>query len=200
MSDRPRISGKDAANIALEARTRGPVRLEASGDAESANVVPSGSLPIALEMGSGERKPPPRIRKPSAGNDRCLAPTPDLESHRARLRQSLGNTMSDEFVDVMLGKLVEALRPGPFDQLEEATLNAGLALVDSVGPRSELEALLAVQIVATGFSGMRFLRQSQRHMVEDYIDVYGAYAIKLLKLQNDLIHTLEHFSIRLGVA
>jgi len=55
--------------------------------------------------------------------------------------------------------------------------------------RSELEAMLAVQIVATGFSGMRFLRQSQRHMTEDYIDVYGAYAIKLLKLQNDLIHT-----------
>jgi len=191
MSERPRISGKDAANIALEARTRGPVRLEASGDPESANVVALGSPPTALGMGAGERKPPPRIRKPSAGNDRCLAPTPDLEGHRARLRESLGNTMSDEFVDVMLGKLVEALRPGPFDQLEEATLNAGLALVDSVGPRSELEALLAVQIVATGFSGMRFLRQSQRHMMEDYIDVYGTYAIKLLKLQNELIHTLD---------
>ncbi len=32
--------------------------------------------------------------------------------------------MSDEFVDVILGKLVEALRPGLYDQLEEATLNA----------------------------------------------------------------------------
>jgi hypothetical protein len=189
MSERPRISGKDAANIALEARTRGPVRLEAPG--ESTNAVASGSAPSALEIGPAERKPPPRIRKPSAGNDRCLAPTLDLEGHRARLRESLGNTMSDEFVDVMLGKLVEALRPGPFDQLEEATLNAGLALVDSVGPRSELEALLAVQIVATGFSGMRFLRQSHRHMMEDYIDVYGAYAVKLLKLQNELIHTLD---------
>jgi hypothetical protein len=29
--------------------------------------------------------------------------------------------MSDEFVDVMLGKLVEALRPGPFDKLDEPT-------------------------------------------------------------------------------
>ena len=191
MSERSRISGKDAANIAFEARSRGPVRLEASGDPESANVVALGSPPTALEIGVGERKPPPRIRKPSAGNDRCLAPTPDLEGHRARLRESLGNTMSDEFVDVMLGKLVEALRPGPFDQLDEATMNAGLALVDSVGPRSELEALLAVQIVATGFSGLRFLRQSQRHMMEDYIDVYGTYAIKLLKLQNELIHTLD---------
>src|SRR5262249_3864888 len=86
MSERPRISGKDAANIAFEARTRGPVRLEASGDPESGSVVALGAPPTALEMGAGERKPPPRIRKPSAGNDRCLAPTPDLEGHRARLR------------------------------------------------------------------------------------------------------------------
>jgi hypothetical protein len=191
MSERPRISGKDAANIAFEACRRGPVRLEASGDPESANVVALGAPPTAPEMCARERKPPPRIRKPSAGNDRCLAPTPDLEGHRARLREALGNTMSDEFVEVMLGKLVEALRPSPFDLLEEATLNASLALVDSMRPRSELEALLAVQIVATGFSGLRFLRQSHRHMTEDYIDVYGSYALKLLRLQAELIQTLD---------
>ena len=34
--------------------------------------------------------------------------------------------MSDEFVDVILGKLLEALRPGLYDQLEEATLNAAV--------------------------------------------------------------------------
>jgi hypothetical protein len=52
----------------------------------------------------------------------------------------------------MLGKLVEALRPSPFDQLQESTLNAGLATLYSMKPQSELEALLAVQIIATGFS------------------------------------------------
>jgi hypothetical protein len=35
-----------------------------------------------------------------------------MESHRKRLREAFGNTMSDEFVDVLLGKLAEALRPG----------------------------------------------------------------------------------------
>jgi hypothetical protein len=78
--------------------------------------------------------------------------------------------MSDEFVEVILGKLVEALRPSPFDQLDEPTLNAGLALISSIEPRSEMEALMAVQIVATGFSGLRFLRQSHRHMTEEFID------------------------------
>jgi hypothetical protein len=35
--------------------------------------------------------------------------------------RAFGNTLSDEFVDVLLGKLAEALRPGPFDALEEPT-------------------------------------------------------------------------------
>ncbi len=142
-------------------------------------------------MALGERKPPPRVRKPSPADDRCLAPTPDLEAHRARLRQALGDTLSDEVVEVFLGQLVQALRPSPFDQLEEATLNAALALVCSVRPRSELEAQLALQAVAVGFAGMRFLRLSQRHLTQDHVDVYGSYAIKLLKLQNDLIQTLD---------
>jgi hypothetical protein len=191
MTDRHRISGKDATYVALEASKRGPVCLEPSGEAAPAQVIDLSMRSSGPETTPGERTPPPRLRKPSPGNDKCLAPTQDLEGHRARLRKSFGETMSDEFVDVMLGKLVEALRPSPYDQLEEATLNAGLALVDSVRPRSELEALLAIQIVATGLSGMRFLRQSHRQMTEDYIDVYGAYAIKLLKLQNDLIQTLD---------
>ena len=51
------------------------------------------------------------------------------------MREAFGNTLSDEFVDVILGKLVEALRPGLYDQLEEATLNAALATIDSMQPR-----------------------------------------------------------------
>jgi hypothetical protein len=114
-----------------------------------------------------------------------------LEGHRKRLREAFGDTMSDEFVDVILGKLVEALRPGLYDQLEEATLNAALAIINSMHPQSELEVLLAVQIIAAGFAGLRFLRQSYRHMTEEHIDVYGGYAIKLFRLQNEMIQTFD---------
>ena len=114
-----------------------------------------------------------------------------MESHRARLREAFGNTLSDEFVEFLLGKLMEALRPSPFDKLEEPTLNAALALITSIQARSEMEALIAVQIVATGLSGLRFLRQSQHHMSEDFIDVYGSFSIKLLKLQNELLQALD---------
>lgn len=67
---------------------------------------------------------PPRVRKPRRDNDRYVAPpTVDLEDLRARLREAFGNTASDEFVGVMMRKLIVAL--SPFGDLEEATLNAG---------------------------------------------------------------------------
>jgi hypothetical protein len=44
-------------------------------------------------------------------------------------------------------------------------INAALAIIDSMQCRSELEALMAVEIVATEFSGLRFLRQSHKNQV-----------------------------------
>ena len=183
---KPRISGKEAAYVALEALKRRPIQLQALDGVQEPGValVPAGGA-------DQERKAPPRVHKPSPHNDLCVAPTPDLESHRRCLREAFGNTMSDEFVDVILGKLMEALRPGPFDQLEEPTLNAALAMIASMQPQSELQALLAVQIIATGFSGLRLLRQSQEHMTDTYINLYGPYAIKLLRLQNEMIQTFD---------
>ena len=144
-----RISGKEAARVAEDMAKPGPIRVVAASEAQEA--------PGALVPSPGselDRKMPPRVRKPLPRNDQWKAPTPDLEGHRKRLREALGNTLSDEFVDVILGKLVEALRPGLYDQLDEATLNAALATIDSMQPRSELQALLAVQIIATGFAGL----------------------------------------------
>jgi hypothetical protein len=186
----PRISGKDATHVAMEASKRRPVRIEAP-EPGITNAVPS--LSDAPQKAGDERKRPPRVRKPSPANDRFLAPTADLEGYRARLREAFGNTMSDEFVEVMLGKLTEALRPGPFDRLEEPTMNAALAIIDAMQPQSELQVLLAVEIIAAGLSGLRFLRQSQTHMTADYIEVYGNYAIKLLRLQNEMIQTFDRY-------
>ena len=188
-----RISGKDATNAALEAQKYGPIAI---GPAEQAapneGISDKAHVPAVEGRNSAEtRRAPPRVRKPSPQNDQYLAPTSEVEGYRARLQQAFGNTMSDEFVDVMLGKVVEALKPSPFDQLEEATFNAALAIIDSMQCRSELEALIAVEIIATGFSGLRFLRQSHKSMTEEYISVYGNYASKLLRLQLNLMQALD---------
>ncbi|HYV32145.1 MAG TPA: hypothetical protein VEO53_13710 [Candidatus Binatia bacterium] len=187
---KPHIDGKDATRVAAEAAKRGPIRVHA---AQTQDVASPGAPPppAPLAVHTDGRKAPPRLRKLSPHNDQCVAPTSHFESHRARLREVFGNTLSDEFVEVLLGKLMEALRPNPLDKLEEPTLNGALALITSIQPRSEMEALIAVQIVATGLSGLRFLRQSQHHMSEDFIEVYGGYAIKLLKLQTELLQALD---------
>src|SRR5947208_13277626 len=75
--------------------------------------------------------------------------------------------------------------------LERGTLNAAIAVVASVKPQTELEALLAVQIVATGFAGLKFLQRGQSHLEEAYISVYGGYSTRLLRLQLDLIQALD---------
>jgi hypothetical protein len=187
---RRHISGREATYMAIESDKRGPVKIEplpldgAAGHA----AITTGS---AITKVSAGRRAPPRVRKPQPNNDRCVAPTPDLETHRAELRQAFGDTLSDEFAELMLGKLAAALRPGPHDNLDEATLNGAIVVISSINPRTELQALIAVQIAATGFAGLKFLRQSQKHMDETYIDVYGGYAAKLFRLQLDMIRTLD---------
>ena len=184
------ISGREAVYMAIESDKRRPVRLEPlpSDSATSPLSTTNGSAVMAT---SAPRKAPPRVRKPSLNNDRCVAPTPDQEAHRGALRQAFGDTLSDEFAEVMLGKLITALRPGPFDHLDEATLNAAIALISSIAPETELQALLAVQIAATGFAGLKFLRQGQTHMDETYIGVYGGFATKLFRLQLEIIQALD---------
>jgi hypothetical protein len=192
---RRHISGLEATRMAIESDKRGPVKIEplpADGAASAASMTTGSAAPVpAIPQANALRKAPPRVRKPSRNHDQCVAPTPDLEAHRGALRLAFGNTLSDEFAEFMLGKVITALRPGPFDHLDEATLNAAIALIASVNPQTELQALLAVQIVTTGFTQLKFLSLSQRHLDEIYIDVYGGYAAKLLRLQLDLVQALD---------
>ena len=66
--------------------------------------------------------------------------------------------------------------------MDEATLNAALAVIASFGPKSELEAFLGTQAVIAGFSALRMLELSQRHLGEENIAVYGTFAGKLLRI------------------
>jgi hypothetical protein len=191
-----RISGKEATYVAMAAGKYPPVQIDRPDEPSQSEktIEATSNLPARLNgapEADSQRKAPPRVRKPSPIHNQYLAPTADLESYRIQLREAFGNTMSDEFVNVMLGKVIEALKPNPFDQLEEATLNSALAIIASARCRSELEALIALQIVATGFAGLRFLRQSQHSMTEEYIGTYGPYANKLLRLELDLIQALD---------
>jgi hypothetical protein len=183
------IRGRAATNVAIENDKRRPIALEPTSTGMTA--LPSTTaVPAKMENRTTSRTAPPRVRKPSRQSDQVYAPTGDLEGHRAALRSVFG-TVSEDFSQTMFGKLVALLRPNPFEDLDEATLNAAIALVASMHPQSELEALLAVEIAGTAFAGQKFLRQSQHHLDENYINVYGNYAIKLHRLQLEMIQALD---------
>ena len=185
--DEKHIRGRDAARMAVENDKRRPIALE---PAPSGAVDAVSESHVPVEANTHARTAPPRVLKPSRMHDQVNAPSPDLEGHRASLRRVFG-TLSEEYSQTMFGKLVAALRPNPYEHLDEATLNAAIALVASMKPETELQALLAVEIAAIGFAGHKFLRQSQHHLDEIYINVYGNYAIKLLRLQLDMIRALD---------
>jgi hypothetical protein len=187
MAKEKHIPGRDAARMAEENDKRRPIALDPTPEG-SVGLASDPHVPAVITAHS--RTPPPRVLKPSRLNDQVCAPTPDLESHRAALRRVFG-TLSEDYSQTMFGKLIAALRPNPHEQLDEATLNAAIALVSSMEPKTELQALLAVEIAAIGFAGHKFLRQSQHHLDEVYIGVYGNYAIKLLRLQLDMIRALD---------
>lgn len=177
-----RIRGRDAAWAAVKMAERRSVPLQATD-------VVGPHLPVLVV--EGHRKRAPRVRKPSSSHDAIHAPTGDTDAHRAELREAFGETLSDQFVEVMMGKLISGLRPNPFDVLEEATLNAAIAVITSVKTTSELEALLATQAAVAGFSAFRMLELSQRHLGEENIAVYGTFAVKLIRLQNEMIETIN---------
>jgi hypothetical protein len=181
------ITGLEAARLADDHAHREPVRLLSSKSGDAKQLV-GASSPSADQLA---KKAPPRLAKLSGRGDVVVAPPAELEEHKAALRHVFGETLSDEFVDVMLTKLVSALRPGPHDALEEGTLNAAIALIASVQPQSELEAIIAVQIAATAFTSLKFLQHSQQHLDETFIGVYGGYATRLFRLQLELIQTLD---------
>lgn len=176
-----RIRGGDAARAAVSMSKRLPVALQPCGAGDP-------SLP---EQESVRPQRPPRVRKPSPQHDVVYAADSDLDAHRAELRASFGETTSDQFVEVMMGKLISGLRPNHFDVLPEATLNAAIAMIDSLKPASEFQALMATQMVIAGFSALRMQELSQRHLGEENIAVYGGYANRLIKLQNEMLQAFD---------
>jgi hypothetical protein len=182
MPRRRHIEGLEAARLANEKRD--PVRLLPSQSGEK-------QLDKTIIADEAVKTAPPRVGKLGHRGDMIPAPKAELQVHKAAFREVFGQTLSDEFVDEMLTQLVTVLAPGPWDTLEPATLNAAIALIASVKPQTELEALLAVQIAATGFASLKFLKLGQRHLEDAYIDVYGGYGTRLLRLQLELIQALD---------
>jgi len=164
-TSKSRISGKEATYVAMAAGKYSPVQIGAPVDPpqslEPTQTTPNLPAPIDRERDSDvQRKPPPRVRKPSPNNNQCLAPTADIEGFRARLREAFGNTMSDEFVGVMLA----APRPALVIHVGRPRLwgEQGVECTAAQTARAGLP-VIATAISSTGYGRARAKKRAKRH-------------------------------------
>ena len=75
-------------------------------------------------------------------------PHTDQAGWQAQIKAAFG-TVSGAFVDAEISRLLTALRASRDDLPLETKINAALAVIEGIGPRNEVEAMLAVQMAVT---------------------------------------------------
>lgn len=93
-----------------------------------------------------------------------------------RLMDALGTT-SPEFVDGMMVNLLTYF-DAPTDRRMTREMNTALAVLDGLKPEGEVEAMLALQMVAANDAAMKCLAQINRPAMAE---TYGPLAIKLMR-------------------
>jgi hypothetical protein len=136
--------------------------------------------------------PAPRAKLDTREPGSCaIAPDhPDARVWQAILDAAFGTT-EPAFRDRLLGQLLNTLRHGTERPLNEALVNSALATMHAIAPRSELEAMLAAQMVATHTIALDFLGRAARVEYRGTLQDYGNLAIKLLRTHTAQLEALQ---------
>jgi len=109
----------------------------------------------------------------------AAAPHSDEVGHSAVLLDVFGTT-SSSFLSWSMGELEAATRRRGTERGEQASsFNAGLALVQAVGPQDELEAALASQMAASHALAMEMLCRGRSTESPEHMAMYANLAVKL---------------------
>lgn len=101
----------------------------------------------------------------------------DEQGHSTMVVEAFATT-SDDFATLGLAHLANTTNPGG-GQATSQELNSGLALMGAIAPRDELEAALAMQMVATHELAMLMLTRSRSAGYVEQVREYGNLATKL---------------------
>ena len=123
--------------------------------------------------------------------------------HTMRLMRAFCST-SPDFINYMVGKLASLLRGS--GGLTAEALNGALAFIDSVNPKSETEAMLAMQMFAVNDAAIRALRTSSASEWADTVYQFGNLSVKMMrtfalqaeamaKLQRGGVQTVRHIHV-----
>jgi hypothetical protein len=116
-------------------------------------------------------------------NDGVLQIGPSHLDHAgfvARLLDSFG-TESQAFTNQAIGRLSAIMRCKGSAIPTETELNAGLAAIDGMRPADEMEAMLAIQMVATHETAMEMLTRAKQAEFMPQLQECGSLAVKLMR-------------------
>jgi len=102
-------------------------------------------------------------------------------------------TVSTEVAECLLAHLADGLRPKGVTQIDAKKLNAALAVLSSLEPRDEIEAMLIAQMVVTHDAAMDMLRQCRQTEFAPAFDRWGNMATKLLRTYAAQLEALKRY-------
>jgi hypothetical protein len=114
-------------------------------------------------------------------DDKVDAPHSDATGHAVQLL-NLAGSRSHDFMSVFLGGLEAATRPrGESRGESEVGLNAGIAFVEAVSPRDEVEAALALQMAGVHSLTAELLGRAKTTETTSATALYAGLSVKLMR-------------------
>ncbi|WP_164712612.1 hypothetical protein [Methylobacterium currus] len=116
-------------------------------------------------------------------------PHSDTAGHLLHCLDTFG-TASSDFASNAVTQLGSVLREEKQELPTEQALNAGLAAVSGIAPQDEIEAMLAVQMVATHDVAMKALRKLAYTSDVDRMEKFGNIATKMMRTYTTQLEAL----------
>jgi hypothetical protein len=160
--------GITALNTRKKAELAAPLQSEAKAIAD------------AQDRMAGRR---PRIEasvKSENGVMKIGAPHSDTTGFVAQLYDCFG-TGSAAFAEQAIARLAAIISAKGSASPTQTELNAVLAAIDGIRPTDEIEAMLAVQMVAAHETAMEMLRRAKQAESTPRLQEFGSLAVKLLR-------------------
>ena len=133
-----------------------------------------------------------RIAVKAAGDNGVLRISPphsDDAGFATRLLDAFG-TKSPAFAKRAMERLGAVMRPGGSALPTQTDFNAALAAIDGIRPGDEIEAMLAVQMVATYETAMDMLLRAKQADLMPTLQECGSLAVKLLRTYTAQVEAL----------
>jgi hypothetical protein len=168
---------------AINRKTEARKRTNAEGSADRAEGAPTPQQRAVIERYlklSASRPSAPRLSVKSKPNQPLEVSQPS-SADGAGLALAFGTT-EGEVASILLNSLINAACDGtPGNPPSEQDVNGVLAAVHGIRANDEIEAMLAVQMVATHFAATRALRRLKGSDTLPQRDSNGNLAVKLLR-------------------